>query len=172
MNKTVKSVVVLSLICLICAALLGGVNMLTAPLIAEQERVAAEEALREVLPGGENFVDVDKLTYPNISADIDEIKRASNGGYVFKIITKGYNDGLVIMCGIDSEGKVTGAKPIASNETKHVEDSYGENFVGKDASGAGKVDTVSNSTETTAAYKNAILDALKAYEIIKGGAGA
>ena len=171
MNKSVKSVLVLSLICLICAVLLAGANMLTAPIIEENERIAAEAALREVLPGGEGFELVDKELYNEAYPDINEVKRASNGGYVFKITKTGYKSGLVIMCGVSAEGKITGAKPLSSNETKHVEDTYGENFLGKDSSNAAKVDTIANSTETTAAYKSAILDALAAFKLIEEGRG-
>ena len=106
MNKSVKSVLVLSLICLICAVLLAGANMITAPIIEENERIAAEAALREVLPGAEGFELVDKELYSEAYPDINEVKRASNGGYVFKITKTGYKSGLVIMCGVSADGKI------------------------------------------------------------------
>ena len=76
---------------------------------------------------------------------------------------------MVIMCGVDANGNVTGAICLSSNETLGHEKTFGEKFTGKDAAGVDAVDTFSGATKTTAAYKNAIKDALNTAIILGGG---
>jgi uncharacterized protein with FMN-binding domain len=83
--------------------------------------------------------------------------------------TAGYGSGLIIMCGVSADGVVTGATCLSSSETLGYEKTFGENFTGKDATGIEGVDTISGATKTTAAYKNAVKDALNATVILGGG---
>ena len=50
-KKNIMPVVVLPAICVVVAALLGGVNMLTAPIIAEAESQKVYDSFRNVLDG-------------------------------------------------------------------------------------------------------------------------
>ena len=112
--------IVLCSICVVVALLLSGVNMITGPIIAAQQNAAANEALLEVLPEGKNFEEIE------ITSDYPAIVTAgykADGGFVFQMNVTGKSAGLVIMCGIDSEGKVVGTKVIANEETP----SYAEN---------------------------------------------
>jgi Na+-transporting NADH:ubiquinone oxidoreductase subunit NqrC len=77
---------------------------------------------------------------------------------------------MVIMCGIDEVGAVTGAVCLSSGETLGYEKTYGENMVGKTAKDIDSVDIIAGATLTTTGYKNAISDALKTVEILKGEA--
>ena len=169
MKQNIKSVVVLSAICLILAAVLAVVNAITAPIIADAEAAAANEALRVVYPAGESFEDVDLADYSGLPTTVSEIKRANDGGYVVKLTTSGHKSGLVIMCGIDPEGKVTGATCLASSETYGYEKTYGSALVGATLDTVADVDTVAGATKTTGAYRNAVRDALGAVAIIGGG---
>ena len=54
-----------------------------------------------------------------------------NGGYVIQIKTAGYGSDLIIMCGVNAEGVVTGAVCLSSSETLGHEKTYGEKFIGK-----------------------------------------
>jgi len=76
---------------------------------------------------------------------------------------------MVIMCGVDAKGIVTGAVCLSSNETLGKEKTYGENFKDKDTAGVDAVDTIASATKTTEAYKNAVKDALNAAVILGGG---
>ena len=50
-NDMIKPIIVLLIICLVVSALLGFTNSLTAPIIAENTRIAAEQTRRAVLEG-------------------------------------------------------------------------------------------------------------------------
>ena len=59
MKNQIKSVIALVAICAVVAILLALTNALTLPVIEKAEAAAVQEALREVLPTGENFQLVD-----------------------------------------------------------------------------------------------------------------
>ena len=81
----------------------------------------------------------------------------------------GYGPNMVIMCGVTTDGTVTGAVCLSSNETLSKEKEYGKNFTGKDAAGVDAVETIGGATMTTGAYKQAVKDALNAAIILGGG---
>ena len=112
--------VVLGSICLVVALLLSFVNMVTGPIIKAAQDQAANAALLEVLPEGTDFtpLTIDE-TYP--AAIVAGYK--ANGGFVFQSTVTGKSSGLIIMCGINADGKIVGTKVIAEQET----DSYDAN---------------------------------------------
>ena len=168
MRKHLTTICSLTIICAVVAILLAATNHITAPIIKEQENSAAFAALTEVFPGGEGFeqIDISKHELPNT---ITEAYSEKSGGYVFKIETSGYNSGLIIMCGVDANGAVTGATYIASSETLGAEKGYGDTLIGSTKDTIDGVATVSGATKTTGAYKNAAKDAINASIILGGG---
>ncbi len=168
MKKHIKSVVSLTAICAVVALLLSLSNYITAPIVAKQESDAVAKALLVVMPNGENFESID-LTTHKLPETVTEAYSEKNGGYVFKITTSGYASGLVILCGVDSEGKVVGATCIASSETNGVEKDYGSKVTDKTLETIDSVDTVSGSTKTSLGYRNAVKDALNSFVILNGG---
>ena len=168
MNKNVKNIVVLTSVCAVVALLLAVTNYITAPIIAKQQEAAANEALLVVMPGGEDFNAVDLTAYA-LPATVTEAYSEKNGGYVFKLTTAGYSSGMVIMCGVDASGKVTGATCLSSGETLGYEKTYGDTVVGATADSVDALDTVGGATKTTAAYRGAVKDALNAAIILGGG---
>ncbi|MBQ8892956.1 MAG: FMN-binding protein [Clostridia bacterium] len=168
MKKYLKSVIALTAICAVVALLMAATNYLTAPIIEQNESAAANEALLVVMPEGEDFELMDLSGY-ELPATVTEVYAESTGGYVVKLTTAGYSTGLVIMCGVDAAGTVTGATCLASSETLGAEKTYGEKTVGKTAADIDTVDTVASMTKTTGAYRNAVKDALNAAVILGGG---
>ncbi len=168
MKRSIQSVVTLTLICVVISALLACVNFITAPIIEKAEAEKANEALLVVMPEGKGFSELSVSDY-ELPSTVTNLYREENGGYIFKMVTTGYTSGLTIMCGIDKDGKITGAVCLASGETLGYEKNYGENFKGLDASAADGVDTISGATKTTSAYKNAVKDALNSFIIVNGG---
>ena len=162
-NDNLKSFTVLVAICVVVAALMGIVNAVTAPRIKRIEAQKVQDAMLVVLPSGENFT---KLDVDSLDDSIQEVYTETNGGYVFKISATGYASGMVIMCGIDANGIVTGATCIKSSETLEKEKTYGTSFVGKDINNVDSVDTVTGATLTTSAYKDAIKTALDTFELL------
>ena len=168
MVKNLKSVAILVAICTVVALLLAVTNQFTAPIIEKNSAAAANAALLEVMPDGTGFEPVDLSTYTLPATVTEAYKETSSKGHVIKLTTTGYGTGMVIMCGVSADNKVTGAVCLSSNETLGKEKEYGVNFAGKDAAGVEATDTIGGATMTTGAYKNAIKDALNAVLILGG----
>ena len=168
MKKSVTSTLVLVAICAVMAILLALTHSITAPIIKQNQEAAANEALLEVMPGGEGFEKMDLSAY-ELPATVTEVYKEANGGYVVTLTTAGYGSGFVIMCGVSADGTVTGTVCLASTETLGYEKTFGSNFIGKDAAGVDALDTISGATKTTQAYKNAVKDALNTAIILGGG---
>ena len=172
MKQHIRSVLTLVCICAAVALMLAFTNYITAPIIAQNQNAAANEALLEVMPEGKDFQKVDVSTQ-TLPATVVEVYSEAGGGYVFKLETKGYESGLVIMCGVNAEGKVTGTKSISNNETPNIGGAAINQMAGafkdKGSDEVDSIDTVAGATRTTAAYRDAIKDALNAAIILGGG---
>lgn len=169
MKKNIKNISIFICICVVITLLLAVTNTFTSPIIEKNQNATANAALLEVMPNGTGFETVDISDY-TLPATVTEVYKESSGvGYVIKMVTAGYGSDMVIMCGVGSDGVVTGAVCLSSNETLGKEKSYGENFINKDANGVEGVDTIAGATKTTAAYKSAIKDALNTAVIMGGG---
>lgn len=169
MKDSIKSIVVLLVICLVASAALAAVNSFTAPLIEKSENEKVQKSLLVVMPDGKNFRELDSLP-EGVAGTVKQIYTEDGGGYVIKLVTTGYSAGLTIMCGISSDGKITGATCVSSGETLGNEKTYGELFVGAGKTEIDGIDSVSGATKTTANYKKALKDALSAFDILKGAA--
>ena len=164
---------VLLLICIVASALLALTNSVTAPIIAEAEEKAAEEARIAVMPEADGF---EEIQVDGLPETVTGVYKATNGvGYVFMLTADGYGgrNTLSITCGIDSEGKITDTQVLSHEETvglgsKITGDDFRSQFVGKDASLEG-VDIISGATFSSNYYINAIRDAFTAYDLVKEG---
>ncbi len=168
MKSLIKSIVTLVCVCAVMASLLAVANIITAPIIDENNNAAANEALLQVMPDGESFEEID-LSKFELPSTVNQAYKEAKGGYVFKLVTVGYKSDFVIMCGVNPDGTVSGAVCLSSNETLNKEKTFGENFIGKDSAGVDAVDTISGATKTTGAYRSAVKDALNAAIILGGG---
>lgn len=170
MKTHLKSILTLTVVCVVIAVSLAGVNYITYPIIEKSKSDAANAALLEVMPEGKGFKAMKKTAPYILPETVTKVYSEEGGGFVFELTTTGYASGLVIICGVDKNGVITGAKCLSSNETNKAEIKYGENFKSADLEKAQKVDTIANSTKTTTAYKNAIIDAINSAKILKGEA--
>ncbi|MBR3895202.1 MAG: FMN-binding protein [Clostridia bacterium] len=168
MKNLIKSIVSLVCICSVVAVLMALTNAFTAPIIAKNEAQKANAALLEVLPDGGSFEEIDLSTY-TLPKTVTAAYRAENGGYVVKLTTTGYSNGLILMCGIRADGTISGVACLASTETLGHEKTYGQNLVDKTADTIMSVDIVSGATKTTGAMRDAVRDALNATIILGGG---
>ena len=166
---------VLCSICLVAALLLAVVNMITAPEIEKNQIEAAEKAMLEVLPDGKNFQKIEITSaYPkSVTAG-----HKADGGYVFQMKVTGKSSGLVIMCGIDDDGRVVGTKVIASKETPSYVEKVFPNVEGTDGKYNGMnlegfdPYLVSGATITSKAYGEAIKAALQSAAIARAADSA
>lgn len=170
MNSSIKSIVVLLAICLVVAAALAAVNFVTEPIIKESEEKAANEALLVVMPDGKGFEEIKDLSPYTLPVSVTNVFSEAGGGYVFRLSVTGYSSGMILMCGINSNGEITGATCVSSSETLGVEKVYGDYFKGADAESVDGVDSVAGSTArlTMNAYKSAMKDSLSAFAIMRG----
>jgi len=171
-KSNIMPTAVLGAICLIVGLLLSLINSITAPIIEEAQNAAANAALAVVLPEGKDFTEItidDK--YP---ASINKGYKA-DGGYVFQATVTGKSSGLIVLCGINTEGKIVGTKVIAEQETDsydvkvfpNVEGTEGQ-YKGMDINSFNPY-LVSGATLTSRAYSEAVKAALQSFVIANGG---
>ena len=169
-NEIIKPVLVLVCICLVVTALLAYINSVTSPIIAKAEEEKTRQAMTEVLSEADSF---EKLEIENLPERVTEAYSATNGaGYVFMLTTKGYGGDMKLICGMDADGVIEQCKTLSHAETsglgsKTAEDPYRNQYCGKSAETLGEVDAITGATISSNAYKNAIEDAFKAYDMVK-----
>ena len=165
--------IVLGAICLVAALLLAACNLITAPEIERRQEAEAYAALLEVLPEGQGFEKLE-LEGAGLDATISMAYAATkSGGYVFQIKTAGKNPGMIIMIGVDADGKISGTKCTENKETpsyaapvfEATESGY---YVGQDSQSFAP-HLVGGSTMTSQAYSDAVKAALDAAAILEGG---
>ena len=95
----------------VVAALLAGVNMITAPAIAELNAQKTQEAIELVLPGGGEEV----ADFPAVDL-VAKVYQGENG-YAVQTTPGGFDNTITMMVGIDNDGKVLGISIISHTET-------------------------------------------------------
>ncbi len=171
----IKSIVVLSVICLVISGALAVVNSFTAPII-EVAAIERENASRQAaLPAASDFEPVTEgLTANVLSAYKGVDDSGETVGYVLTSQGKGFNGAIQVMTAVGTDGKIIGVTTLdVSGETatlggKTKNESYTSMYTGKDAALEG-VDVISGATITSEAYEQAVLDALAGYEAVKEG---
>lgn len=115
----------LLIITLAAGLILGLVYTVTKGPIEQQQIMTANESRRTVMPGAENFeqmdlaaVGVDGETY----GIVEDIYRATDSagatvGFTMAVRTNGYSPNLCLTVGIDSAGTVTGVDITSHEET-------------------------------------------------------
>jgi electron transport complex protein RnfG len=161
---------VLGSICLVVALLLSVVNMITLPEIEKNRKEKEIKALQEVLPEGSYF---DPISITDNYPDVITGGYKSDKGYVFKAEVIGYQPGLIIMIGVDNDGKIAGVKHTATKETYGVENELNNAYTNKHDTVETLEMILSASASkgapmTSAAYYKAIDAALEAAELASG----
>ena len=173
MKQYIKSVIVLTSICLAVALMLAVTNRFTKDKIAENNAKAAYAACYDVMPDAKGFEEVDLSNYQNLPASLTNVYKETSGlGYTYKLVVTGKNPGLTIMVGIDSKGLITNTKIVSSQETPSyfggdIATEYGNRFAGKDSTLTG-IELITGATYSTKAYKDAVIAAFSANSIIAG----
>lgn len=179
---------------LAAGAALGFVNLRTKPIIKANKEATENSARLEVLPGmngGFEFkgnLTVDGREFPWWIGYKDDAKKEP-GGYVFTAKGKGYSSVVETMVGVGIDGKITGDKILAQQETpglgtKVLESRPNENdpfwftkqFIGKSAEDnlkvkkdGGSIDAVTGATVTPWAITNSINKGLVKLKETVGG---
>lgn len=193
MKEILTLMVKLLLITAIVAALLGGINMVTAPIIAENNAATFEANLKELLPDAETFEEVESIaieTQTGVTVNSFYEGSAADGpvGYVIEAVcSEGYGGDVVVMTGVNLDGTVNKVKVTEMEETPGLGakcqtewiDQYiglkGDIAVNKNGSAGSntnKIDAISGATITSNAVTKAVNDSLAAANVVLDGVGA
>lgn len=160
MKENIKSVVVLTAICLVVAVLLAYTNSITAPIIEANKAAKASGSLLEVMPEATGFENITE-TLANLPATVKEVhKEASGLGHVMILgtTTQFSSDEMGITVAIGADGKISNVLLTGYYESKDFGADYPATYIGQD-SALGGVDTVAGTTFSSTAFKDAITDA-------------
>lgn len=162
MREILKLSITLAFVGLVSAALLTGVNNVTAPIIAERQEAEYREALELYFP------DVDSFESQRLDDDYFDLIFDSSDrliGVMATIGQQGYDGTILYNLALDAEGKVVGMLIISHSETPGIGDvittsEFQEQFIGKsfeDPLVPGEdVDTVSGATISSAAMVTSV----------------
>ena len=159
MKENIKSVFVLTAICLVVAALLAVTNFYTAPIIKANKAAAATGSLAEVIPGAAGFEEVELPA--DAPATVKNLYKETSGlGYVMLLETSSNYSAspMAITVGFGADSKISGILLTNYQESKDFGADYPATYVGQD-SALGGVDTVAGVTYSSKAFKDAITDA-------------
>ncbi|MBQ4546386.1 MAG: FMN-binding protein [Oscillospiraceae bacterium] len=160
MKENIKSVVVLTAICLVVAVLLAYTNSVTAPIIEANKAAAASGSLLEVMPEAAGFENITE-TLANLPATVKEVHKETSGlGHVMILgtTTQFSSDEMGITVAIGADGKISNVLLTGYYESKDFGADYPSTYIGQD-SALGGVDTVAGTTFSSTAFKDAITDA-------------
>ena len=170
MKLNVKSVVVLTSICVVVSALLSVTNFFTAPVIEENKAAAASASLTVVMPDAEGFEEIE-LPADAPATVLNLYKETSGLGYVALLATTSqYSSGdMGITVAIGADGTITGITLTSYYESKDFGSEYPQTYLGADSALNG-VDTFAGVTYSSNALKSAVTDAF--HVLIASGAVA
>lgn len=181
-SNLTQMALVLSLVCLVCSALLGGAYALTQAPIEAAARAKTEKSLALVLPPFETVeagtvrVGGDEVPY------YKALRGGETAGYAIEAGTIGFGGPLTLLVGITPDGVVWNTSVLAHSETpglgakcttdpKFTAQWRGFNpaerilTVKKDG---GDIDAITASTITSRAYARAVEGALNAFKALNG----
>lgn len=188
LESTVRNMFVsLTVICLVCSALLGGAYAITKDKIDEAEVNKQNEAIARVVPEFDNIpseevfeVELEGKKYAVYPAKLS----GEVVGYAINTSATGFSGPVVIMVGITAEGRIFNTVPVSHAETpglgaKISEEGnpFVEQFKDMDPSATvlkvkkdgGDIDAITASTITSRAYTTAVESAWMVFNKIKEG---
>ena len=175
--------VCLTVVCLVCSALLGGVYALTAEPIAKTNADILKSSIGAVLPQGGELSDAKAV---EVGGQASEYYVSTSGSevqaYAVKSTVVGFGGPLTLMVGITPDGKVYNTSVLSHSETPGLgakctsDEHFYSQFKGLDPSekilsvkkDGGDIDAITASTITSRAYSLAVKNAVEAFKTIKG----
>ena len=161
----------LTLVCLVCSALLGVVYAMTAEPIRKAEEAKVAASIARVLPSFEGQPSMESVNVDGIDYTY---YRAPGAGYAVISTVGGFGGPLSLMVGIGEDGVVVNTVVLSHSETPGLgakcadESPFTEQFEGWDPAAkkltvrkdGGDVDAITASTITSRAYTKAIANAV------------
>lgn len=177
-KSTLRNMVLcLTLVCLLCSAILGVVYAVTSDPIEQAGRKALQDALSLVLPadGGISadaaYADMDGVRYEYYCQTV----QGEASAWAVKSTVNGFGGPLTVLVGIGKDGVVCATKVLSHSETPglgakcQTDEAFISQFAGFDTSAkkllvrkdGGDVDAITASTITSRAYTLAVANAVK-----------
>lgn len=116
MNTTVKTGLVLFLICAVCASLCAWVNSFTAPVI-EANVIKANRAALEKVSGGFEIGETESVEDDTVKEMTPLYSDGKTAGYVLQLKGKGYGGEFTIIASYDTKGALIKAQMTEDSET-------------------------------------------------------
>lgn len=184
----------LTIICVIAAAILAGVNMYTTAPIAASKAAALDKAIQEVTPEYDN--NPTQEAYMAVTGDGDSLKiypAKKDGKFVGAAVEsntkKGFSGEIKVIVGFDDQGKILNYSVLQHAETPglgaKMQDWFrmnknNQSILGRDLSkgdlkvskDGGDVDAITAATITSRAFLNAVNRAFSAYSGNDASTGA
>ncbi|MBR0533456.1 MAG: RnfABCDGE type electron transport complex subunit G [Bacteroidales bacterium] len=187
-SSFLNMVLALGCICLVCSALLGLVNHVTAEPIAAANLAKTNNAIKAVVPEFDNIPSEDSW---NVEVDGKQYKvypatyQGKVMGYAIEVLPTGFGGTIDMLVGFDAEtGKIYNTSVISHSETPGLgakitetgEGSFRAQFDGMDPAktkflvrkDGGDIDAITASTITSRAFTSGVAEAYKVYLTIKG----
>jgi electron transport complex protein RnfG len=157
MKEMVRYGLVLSIICIVAAGLLAGVNSLTKGKILQQAQAEEEASLKEVMPAGVSFEAIKSGSEILYYKAYDGSKNFI--GVAFKASGKGYSSIIETMVGMLKNGTITAIKVLSQNETPGLGARVSEpDFTGqfKDKKDLNEIEAITGATISSKAVMDSV----------------
>ncbi len=176
-------VVCLTLICIVCSALLSGVYALTAAPIEKANADKLNDAIGEVLPAFSSLSEAKTIELGGKTYSYYEVadSAANVVGYAINSAVGGFGGPVSLMVGVLADGTVYNTKVLSHSETpglgaKCTEPAFADQFKNLDPSvkklsvkkDGGDIDAITAATITSRAYTEAVALAVSISKAIKG----
>ena len=170
-NTLIRSALCLLLLLALMAGLVYGANGVAAPIVAENERLAAEAAAaaeKALLGDSVMLYDRADPAASTLTVTADTVQSVyrdeSKQSYLLRLSTfEGYTKDVPIELTlvVDFEGKIVSLAVESSGETKELSEDFLPSFAGQDSTLAG-VELVAGVTFSSSAIRNAVNDGFNA----------
>lgn len=161
-KDNVKSIAVLSVICLVVAVVLAAVNFITKPIIEEAQEKAVQESLMKALPdaAGLTETDISNLEKPDCVEAV--YKDEGGAGYAVTVsTTSSYSQSpMAFTVGIDAEGRIVNIEITNYKETKDFGADYPKGYIGLGNDEIGGAALFSGATYSSTAFRTALSEAV------------
>ena len=167
---------ILCAITLVASLLLAGVNKLTLPRIVQAEVLAAENAMKAILPEADNFEE--------IAENVFKAKKGEEtAGYCVTVTPSGFAGEIKMLVGIGTDYKVKGIEILSHSETaglgaKAADSKFKDRFKEKnpymtvvkgETDSPDEVQAITGATITSRAVATGVSEAYNLLQKVKGG---
>lgn len=189
MREIINPGIRLFIITLVASALLAAVNTVTKPMIDENNRLAKENAMAEVLPGIEMITFDDEFALGTQTGVTSYCRAYSNGnpaGYAVFATRQGDQGPVSVVVGLNAQGVVLGVRIVSHSETAGLganatNESFLSQYTGKSGllsvtknvtAGADEIVAITAATNTSRAVTDTVNDVMNYFRNeLNGGGG-